>query len=170
MSLEPATDGDLAAVMRIERTPGYELFVGSNTGEEHRAMMRSPGGRYFVWREDGEVAGFAILLKLDDPNRVVRAKRIAVATAGQGVGGAMVRAVMDWVFEQTEANRFELDVSMENPRAQRVYLREGFVTEGVVREVYRAPDGRYVSSMLMSILRREWAALPRRAAGPEKMS
>ena len=42
-------------------------------------------------------------------------------------------------------------------------IREGFVHEGTVREVYRHWDGVYYSSNLFSMLRREWECLPRRA-------
>jgi RimJ/RimL family protein N-acetyltransferase len=159
MSFQPATEDDVPAIMRIERTPGYELFVGTYEADVHLTYMRSEAARYFVWREGGQVLGFVLFVRMGDPNRIVEAKRIALAQAGTGLGGRFVRAMMDWVFEQTDANRLELDCSMENPRALHVYEREGFVREGVVREVYRTPEGRYVSSALFSILRREWEAL-----------
>lgn len=159
MSLELASRDDLEPIMRIERTPGYQGFIGGWTREDHLAHFGTTDARYLVWREDGEVAGFTILLKLTDPGRVVLAKRVATARTDRGVGGRMIPAVMDWVFENTDANRLELDCSMENPRGLRVYEREGFVREGVAREVYRLEDGRYVSSALFSILRREWEAL-----------
>src|ERR1700723_760680 len=38
MTLRPAADADLAAVMAIERTPGFERFVGRSTLDEHRAL------------------------------------------------------------------------------------------------------------------------------------
>jgi RimJ/RimL family protein N-acetyltransferase len=80
------------------------------------------------------------------------------------LGRRFVPALIDWRFEGTETHRLELDCSMENPRALRVYAREGFVQEGVAREIYRTPEGRFVSSAMLSMLRPEWAALPRRAA------
>ena len=125
--------------------------------------MASPDARYLVWREGGEAIAFVILFKLADENRVVLAKRIGAAKTDTSLGRRFIPAMVDWVFENTPANRFELDCSMENPRALRVYERDGFVREGVVREVYRADDGRYISSALFSILRREWEALRGRA-------
>lgn len=161
MSFEPATEADIPAIMRIERTPGYELFVGTYEHEVHLTYMRSEAARYFVWREDGEVLGFVIFFRMGDPNLIVEAKRIVLAQTDTGLGRRFVRALMDWVFEETDANRLELDCSMENPRALHVYEAEGFAREGVVREVYRTPEGRFVSSALFSILRREWEALRR---------
>jgi len=163
MSLEPASEADIPAIMRIERLEGYDWFIGRFDEDKHRAQMASPDARYLVWREDGEVAAFLLLLKMTNPHGVVEAKTIAAAEPGKGLGRRLVPALMDWVFENTDANRLELDCSTANPRALRVYDREGFVREGVVREVYRLEDGRYISSVLFSILRREWEALRRRA-------
>lgn len=158
MSLAPATAADLDAVMAIERTPGYEWFISRPERDEHLAFMRSSDALHLVWREGGGVAGFALLTGLDTQH-VVQAKTIALARAGEGLGRRLVPALIDWVFERTPAHRFELKTSAENPRAVRVYEREGFVHEGVFRETFRAPDGRLVSALSMSILKPEWAAL-----------
>lgn len=163
MSLEPASAADIPAIMRIERLEGYDWFIGRFDEAQHRAQMASDDARYLVWREDGEVAAFVLLLKMSNTSGVVQAKSIAAAEPGKGLGRRLVPALMDWVFENTGANRLELDCSVANPRALRVYEREGFVREGVVREVYRMEDGRYISSVLFSILRREWEALRKRA-------
>lgn len=162
MSFEPARRSDIPTIMEIERTPGYENFIGVWSADEHRRRMRSPDARYIVWREDGEVLGFVIFLGLTDPNNVAEARRVALAQTGSGLGGRFIPEMMDWVFENTDVHRLELECSVENPRALRVYRREGFVREGVKREVYLMPDGGYVSLAMFSILRREWEA--RRAA------
>ncbi|ATQ42344.1 GNAT family N-acetyltransferase [Caulobacter mirabilis] len=164
MALEPAAPQDIPAIMAIERLPGYDVFIGAFEAEEHARHMASSDARYLVWREHGEVLAFAILMKLDNPHGVVLLKRLGAVHAGEGLGRRLVPAIVDHVFETTGCNRLELGVSEENPRAQHVYRREGFVHEGTLREVHRHPD-RYVSSLLFSMLRREWEALPRRRAG-----
>lgn len=161
MALEPATPEDVPAIMAIERNPAYALFIGHFEADEHAAQMASTDSRYLVWREDGRLLAFAILQKLDDPNRVVLLKRIAAADTDRGLSSRLLPAVIDHVFETTGANRFELNVSSVNPRAEHIYRREGFVHEGTVREVY-LNDGIYYSSHLFAMLRREWDALPRR--------
>lgn len=162
MSLEPATPSDIPAIMAIERIPDYAVYLGSFSAEDHAARMADADYRYFAWREGGRLVAFAILAKLTDPSDVVLLKRIGTSDPGRGIGRAMMPALIDWVFESTAANRFELDVSSANPRAVRVYRREGFTHEGTVREVYRHWDGVYYSSHLFSMLRREWESLPRR--------
>ena len=157
MSLEPATAADLPAIMRIERTPGYELFIGQWDLETHQSHLASTDARYFVWRDDG-VAGFAILQGFDGPHPTVLLKRIGVGRPGKGLGTRLLRAVLAQVFETTGAHRFELQCNMVNPRALHVYNREGFIVEGVKRDIYRMEDGSFSSSAFLSILRPEWEA------------
>jgi len=159
MSFEPATEADIPTIMEIERTPGYENFIGVWEADEHLARMRSADARYIVWRVRGAVKGFVIFLKLADPNNLAEARRIALASTGTGLGRRFIPAMMDWVFTNTPIHRLELECSVENPRALRVYKREGFTQEGVKREVYRMDDGGYVSLAVFSILRGEWEAM-----------
>lgn len=163
MSLELASEADVPAIMAIERTPGYDWFIGAFEADEHLGHMRSADARYLVWREAGEVAAFVILFKMTDPSGVRLAKRIAARDVGAGLGRRLIPALIDKVFEDPDVNRLELDCSEANPRALRVYEREGFVREGVARDVYRMDDGSYISSVLFSILRREWEAMRGRA-------
>lgn len=168
MPLEPATPQDIPAIMAIERIPDYAVYLGNFTAEEHAEKMASDDYRYFAWREegreDGRLIAFAILARLTDPSDIVLLKRIGASVTDTGLSRRMMPALIDWVFENTCANRFELDVSSANPRAEHVYRREGFVQEGTVREVYKHWDGVYYSSHLFSMLRREWESLPRRTA------
>lgn len=162
MALVDATPDDIPAIMAIEQDPAYELFIGGFAAGEHAARMASTNDHYFVWREDGRVLAFAILSKLDEPHGVVLLKRLGAARTDTGLSRRMMPVLIDRVFEQFGANRFELDVAVLNPRATHIYRREGFVHEGTVREVYRFRDGAYHSSHLFAMLRREWDALPRR--------
>ena len=158
-ALRSARADDIDAIMRIERLPGNDLFIGASSHEDHAVTLRSSDGALRVWEVNGAVRGFAMLTKLTNENGVVQLKRIAIDAPGSGLGTPFVRAVMDHVFTTTHAHRLELDTSAENPRARHVYETLGFVHEGRVRDVYRLDDGRYVSSDLFSILRPEWEKL-----------
>lgn len=149
--LTPLEDADIPQIMRIERLPGYDAFVGRWSAEEHAAERASPAARYFAWREDGRVTGFVILQKFTDP--MVRLRRIAVADPGSGTGTRLLRAVIDWLFETSPATAVDLHVRPENARARTVYLREGFVSGGEGEPEHEA----------MILTRQAWAALPRRA-------
>jgi RimJ/RimL family protein N-acetyltransferase len=143
---------DIPELMRLERLPGYEAFIGRWSAEEHAAEMASPAARYRGWREGGRLAGFTIFQKFDQP--VIQLRRIAIAEPGGGAGTRLLRAALAWVFETTGAEAVDLQVMLDNARAKRVYLREGFVVEGE-----GAPGHER-----MVLARAAWEAQPRGAA------
>lgn len=144
--LSPLTPADIPEVMRIERLPGYDAYVGRWTADEHGAEMASPDARYFGARDGAGLAGFVILQKVHEPS--VRLRRIAVGAPGRGLGGEILREVMDHVFEATSATALHLDVHVDNARAHHTYVREGFEDRGQHDPVHT----------LMEISRAAWAA------------
>lgn len=147
MPLAPLGPSDIPEVMRIERLPGYDAFVGRWDVAEHTAEMASPDARYLGLRDGDGLAAFVILQKLREPS--VRLRRIAVDGVGRGVGTQVLREVMDLVFETTQATALHLDVHVDNARAHHVYVREGLVELGRPDDVHR----------LMEIPRARWAEL-----------
>jgi len=143
--LSPLSPADIAEVMRIERLPGYDAFIGRFEADEHAAQMASPDARYFGLRNGAGLDGFVILQEFRQPTILLR--RIAVAEPGGGRGTAMLRAIMDWVFEETPAEALKLDVALGNPRAKHVYEREGFTQYDVddVHYFLKIPRGRWAS-------------------------
>jgi RimJ/RimL family protein N-acetyltransferase len=80
---------------------------------------------------------------------------------GKGYGTDAHNALLDFGFGELRLERVWLDVYDYNPRARRSYEKCGFRLEGIKRHgVFK--NGRYVDVELMSILRDEWAALPRK--------
>lgn len=139
----PLAPPDIPEVMRIERLPGYDAFVGRFEADEHAAQMASPDARYFGLRDGEGLTGFVILQQFREPTILLR--RIAVAEPDAGHGTVLLREIMDWVFEQTPAEALKLDVALGNPRARRVYEREGFEEYGVdeVHYFLRIPRERW---------------------------
>ena len=156
MSVEPATEADIPTIMAIERRPGFEAVVGRWEHDQHAEEMARPSARYLVLREGGEVAGFALLQRSGEHDGRVHLKRIAVRDPGSGAGSRLLRASIDWLFGETDSNRLDLDVFVDNERARRAYEKAGFQVEGRLREYHRSVDGRLQDVWLMSILRREW--------------
>lgn len=158
VTLRAAAPADLPAIMAIERTLGFERFVGRSARDEHRAMMASSNYAYLVGEgADGAILAFAILRDLEDAHGNLYLKRIAVARPDEGLGGAFLPLVVAWAFARTGAYRFWLDCFADNARAQRVYEKLGFSRDGVLRQAYRAPDGRRVDLTMMALTRPEWA-------------
>ena len=158
MSAEFATPADIPAIMAIERTPGFEDYVGRWSEEQHSAEMAKDSSRYFVLRDEGgAVQAFAIFQKIGDPDLRVHLKRIVASEAGRGAGRRLLQSALDWLYTETETNRVDLDLFVENERARRAYEKLGFLVEGRLRDYHRSVDGRLRDALIMSILRKDWA-------------
>ncbi len=156
LTLRRAVAVDLATIMAIERTPGFERFVGRSTDSEHRVLMASANHLYFVGEQAGVIVAFAILRDLDDSHGNVYLKRIAVARPGEGVGAALLALLVAWAFDHEAPHRFWLDCFAHNARAQRAYAKLGFSRDGVLRKAYRAVDGARLDLVMMALTRPQW--------------
>jgi RimJ/RimL family protein N-acetyltransferase len=63
------------------------------------------------------------------------------SAAGQGFVSEGVQALVDWSLNQLHAQRVELVTDASNLASRRVAERCGFVLEGLLRNVMKAPDG-----------------------------
>ena len=159
MRLRRAGLDDLAFIMATERLPGYEDKVGRWTEAEHRASFASPTDAYLIGEtEDGEAVAFAIVQAIGSAHGNLYLKRIAVTQPGLGIGRNFLAVVTVWVFRETDAYRFWLEVLGDNARARHVYRAAGFIEEGAARSAYLLADGKRVDLVIMSVLRSEWSA------------
>ncbi len=157
LTLRPAAPDDIGAVMAIERSPDFELWVARSEEGEHRAMLDSPSHAYRLGvGESGAIEAFAILRGLDDVHGNLYLKRVAVARPGQGLGTAFLSLVLDEAFGPLGAERFYLDCFADNARAQAAYLKLGMSRDGVLRQAYPLGDGTRADLVMMAILKREW--------------
>ena len=159
LTLCAARADDIAAIMAIERLPGYEGFVGRSEEAEHRTMLGSPSYAYRLGVDaTGAIEAFAILRGLDDPHGGLYLKRVVAARPGRGLGVGFLSLLLDEAFGELKAHRFWLDCFADNARAQRAYGKLGFAREGVLREAYRLPDGSRKDLVVMGLLKPEWQA------------
>ncbi|GAB4038501.1 MAG: hypothetical protein Fur0014_07280 [Rubrivivax sp.] len=163
LRLRPTMLSDLDAVIAIETDAHNLPFITPWDRTQHEAAVRIPDFRHFIVEvgPGAERAGFVILQGCRNPHRSVELKRIVLQPKGQGLGRACVRQLKRMAFRDLHAHRFWLDVKGLNTRAQRLYLSEGFVEEGRLRESVRVSsdlaDG-YDTLVVMSLLDREYQA------------
>jgi RimJ/RimL family protein N-acetyltransferase len=159
--LRPTMLSDLEWVASIETDPANLPFITPWERTQHEGAIRFPDARHFIVEAgdnaDGERAGFVILQGCRNPNRSVELKRIVLQPKGRGLGRACVRALKRMAFSDLRAHRFWLDVKALNARALALYVSEGFVEEGRLRESVRAGDG-WDSLIVLSMLDREYDA------------
>jgi diamine N-acetyltransferase len=157
--LRPTMLSDLDWVAALEADPANLPFITPWERTQHEGAIRFPDARHFIVEsgDSAERAGFVILQGCRSPNRSVELKRIVLKTKGQGLGRACVRGLKRMAFGDLRAHRFWLDVKALNQRALALYVSEGFVEEGRLRESVRAGDG-WDSLIVLSMLDREYDA------------
>jgi putative acetyltransferase len=84
---------------------------------------------------------------------------VAREAQGQGVGSALMQALVDYADRWVQILRIELTVFADNARAIALYERFGFVPEGTHR-AYALRDGAYVDCLSMARLHPNPPRLP----------
>jgi RimJ/RimL family protein N-acetyltransferase len=157
LTIARADAAALPFVMATERTEGFEQLVGRWDEARHRAALADGRHAYFLGRDGAEPIGFVIVRDWASPERVTFIKRMAVARPGRGYGRALLGAVVDAVFRDTDAWRVWLSVYPDNTRARRAYDALGFQAEGIARGSAFF-GGVHRDELVMAVLRPEWEA------------
>jgi len=162
LRLRPTMVSDLDWVVSVEQDNANRPFITAWERTQHEGAIRFPDARHFIVEgEAQERIGFVILQGCRNPHGSVELKRLVLQPKGRGLGRQCVRLLKPLAFVQLKAHRFWLDVKALNERAYRLYLSEGFVEEGRLRESVRVTldgaDG-YDSLIVMSMLDREYQA------------
>jgi diamine N-acetyltransferase len=127
----------------------------ANRQAEERPLALDVGQSDGSWTHIGSIG-------LDQIERTNRAAEFGILIGDKsfwnsGYGTEATRLTLKHGFETLNLNRIYLYVFETNPGAIRAYEKAGFVHEGKLRQsMYR--NGRYLDTLLMSILRSEWDA------------
>jgi len=159
MRLRPTMLSDLDYVQTVETDAHNLPFITPWERTQHEGAVRFPDFRHFIVEAGDEWAraGFVILQGCRNQHRSVELKRIVLQPKGHGLGRACVRLLKRMAFRDLHAHRFWLDVKLLNVRALALYVSEGFVEEGRLRESVKLAEG-YESLIVMGMLDREYDA------------
>jgi len=136
--LRPMSHADMAAIMALEQ----ELFPEDAwTREMFAAEFAQPASRrlYLVAEEADTVIGYGGMMFTGGPQADVVTLAVAPAHWGKGAGTALLRALVDEA-DRRGCAEVLLEVREDNPRARRLYLRNGFTEVGIRRGYYQ-PSG-----------------------------
>ena len=160
-TIRPAGPEDAAGTTALRRMPGVFEHAASLPSDRSRRMeelLRQPGqNRHFLVAvsPDNTVLGLVMLTVESNPRRRHSGGLgIMVRTdcQGQGIGTALLEAVLDLADNWLMLRRVELEVYADNQRAVRLYEKFGFEAEGRKREA-AVKNGAYVDLMVMARLR-----------------
>jgi RimJ/RimL family protein N-acetyltransferase len=162
LSVRPAEPGDATALVELATTVTAEpegwLLSDSHwrgVGDERRyirALRRHPHAALYVAELDEQIVGRLSLTRDPNPASGHVADLGLMVAAGhrrRGVGTALLRAAESWALE-AGVTKLELHVFPHNVPAIALYERLGYEQEGLRREHYRRPDGRFVDAILMA--------------------
>lgn len=102
---------------------------------------------------DDRTVGYCQLKNIDPISQAAELQiRIGDASMqGKGAGTAAVQQLLHYGFDKLNLHRIYLQVFRSNVRAQRVYIKCGFLVEGVQREAVRIDDT-FEDIVMMGIL------------------
>ncbi len=147
---------DFEAVAAISAMPGFRagtLRLPFQATDLTRRFLESQGENdlSLVAERDGVVVGSAGWKRFAGRRLHAAAIRMGVHDdhLGQGIGTALLAAMIDAADHWCAIRRLELTVYTDNDAAIRLYRRHGFETEGTLRD-YAFKAGRYVDAMAMA--------------------
>lgn len=160
VSLRPAIEGDLDAVIEIMRGPAVAPWWWSFDPEECLAEIRAPGPACtpLMIELGREVVGFIQYGEELEP--AYRHAWIDVALHddhhGRGLGRDAVATLARHLFDDRGHHRITIDPALTNERAIRCYRGVGFRPVGVMRCYELGADGTWHDSLLMDLLAGEF--------------
>ena len=129
---------DMPRILALEQT----LFPEDAwTPEMYAAEFAQPASRrlYLVAEEGDTLIGYAGMMFTGGPQADVVTLAVDPAHWGRGTGTALLSALVDEAARRG-CTEVLLEVREDNPRARRLYLREGFTEVGIRRGYYQ-PSG-----------------------------
>lgn len=166
-AIRPATEADIAWIVRQERRPDFAAFIHRWPAEQHRGNLADADKLYLIAQDEArERLGFVILAGLHSADKSLELVRMAVTQPGTGLGKPLLASVIETAFDKLGADRLWLDVFDDNVRARRVYEAAGFRDEETLQQAALKADGQPGYLIVMSILATDYHASTGRLATP----
>lgn len=126
-----------------------ESWVASNCGK----TGTDEGHIFVIVDNHGRFLGGCGLNRIDTAHRYANLGYWLRASAlGRGVATQAVKLLRDYSFNETDLDRLEIVVAVENIASQRVAERVGAIREGLLRQVLLLDDKRH-DAVIYSLLR-----------------
>ncbi len=128
----------------------------SKLNENFRNNSSSESARKFVIINEYDLVGIVGLDAIDFIHRNCEIMiMIKPEFSGNGFAKFAFKESVNYAFEVLNMHKVYLYVDTENEKAVRIYEKQGFKNEGVLREHFYA-KGKYKDAAFMSMLKHEW--------------
>lgn len=149
-----------AAEQETARVPGRLV---SQPHELHEAAFAqkiadlAAAGSYLVAERDGVIVGHALLEPAGPQAALAHVRTTTIVVhppyTGQGIGTALMQALLAWARANPQVQRVELRVRASNAAAIHVYEKCGFVEESRFRGRIKLADGSCIDDIGMTWFR-----------------
>lgn len=148
---------DLSKILKIEKS--NIQFVNQYSRKRHIKLIKSKNDLHIsIQRNDNKcLVGYMILLNINNANKQLELRRIAISEKGRGYGRESIRLIKELCFMELKFHKLWFDVYCDNIVALKLYISEGFKRDGVLRDNAKIKNG-YRSQYLFSILEEEYRA------------
>lgn len=165
------TDEDIPAIYEIFSDPEVMKYWSSSPMEstddarkyldEIRQLFAARS--LFQWgirsTESGDVVGTCTIHKLDIANRRAELGIILGRAAwGKGLATEALETLIRFAFDKLDLHRLEADIDPKNERSLRLFEKQAFQREGLLRERWHL-FGEVQDTVLLGLLRREWQGI-----------
>lgn len=164
-AIRPAAPGDAPGIIthfhRITEEPGNMTSFSpgefTRTVDEERErierVLASDNSHMLVAVVDNEVVGVCACFGGVRAHRRTTGLGITIQAAwrNQGIGTALMEAMIQWARDNPAVHRLDLSVYTHNAHAIHLYRKLGFQEEGVRKEAY-FKDGQYLDGLVMAML------------------
>jgi RimJ/RimL family protein N-acetyltransferase len=175
VTLQPFMQDDWIKMLPILEEPEVNRLTGSvvNDDEANNSISSEEIERIKKWyqsrnqqmdrldvaiieNETGELVGEVVFNDYNETTQNVNF-RILIGAKGRnkGLGTEAIALFLQYGFEVLNIHKVELDVYSFNPRAEKVYRKNGFVLEGIKREDF-SYNGEYFDTKIFGLLRKEY--------------
>ncbi|WP_053958254.1 GNAT family N-acetyltransferase [Sulfobacillus thermosulfidooxidans] len=162
MEIRQITEDDAEAFLTMQRQLDLETdFMLMAPGERQTTVAQQrdiihkilSDGRSMIWVvADGQRLVGALTFQAMAPLKIRHTGYIVVgilaAHRGRGLGSALFRTMEAWAHSH-EFHRLELTVICENRAALNLYLKQGFMVEGLRHDSILQPNGHWVHEYTM---------------------
>jgi putative acetyltransferase len=144
----------------IAQSPGFLVSQPAELTDERftqkiAALASADNGCYLVAEMGGALVGHGML----DPLMPAAVRHVVHLTLvvhpgrqGQGIGRALLTALVAWARDAPAVEKIELNVRASNTRAQSLYAKLGFTVAGRWRRRVKIRPGHYLDDVAMELL------------------